>query len=282
MRTQGTGDREWRIIKAAICRSPFELLEPNLSVGPVTISVIIPTLNEEKAIGGLLENLERLEPDEIVVADGNSTDRTVPIAARYARVLSLPPCRSLQMNAGACACSGNVLLFLHADVRLEPGALDRVRSSMQEPGVVGGNFDIRYEGADWVAGAFTRINRWRRRLGVFYGDSGVFCRSETFDALGGYHPWPILEDYDFARRLRKCGKLALLDEPIWVSDRRWRDAGLLPTLWSWFWIQGLYLTGVSPERLAALYDQVRSTAPEPGRLGSVSDLADGARQGRLV
>ncbi len=247
-----------------------------MSVAPVTISVIVPTLNEERAIGGLLENLERLGPDEIVVADGNSTDRTVPIAARHVRVVSLPPCRSLQMNAGAGACSGNVLLFLHADVRLEPGALDRVRSSMREPGVVGGNFDIRYEGGDCVAGAFTRINRWRRRFGVFYGDSGIFCRREIFDALGGYHPWPILEDYDFARRLRKCGKLALLDEPVWVSDRRWRNAGLLPTLWRWFWIQGLYLCGVSPEHLAAFYGHVRSAGLEPRRLGSVSDLAQSA------
>ena len=136
-----------------------------------------------------------------------------------------------------------------------------------------GNFDIRYEGSDWVAAAFTSANRWRRRLGVFYGDSGIFCRREVFEALGGYAPWPILEDYDFARRLRRAGRLALLDEPIWVSDRRWRTCGLLPTLWSWFWVQGLYLAGVEPKRLAELYRPVRfpsltsdlPSAPGPGR-----------------
>jgi cellulose synthase/poly-beta-1,6-N-acetylglucosamine synthase-like glycosyltransferase len=168
------------------------------------------------------------------------------------------------MNGGARASSGDVLVFLHADVRLGRYGLAPVRDSLRDPDVVGGNFDIRYEGSDWATAIFTRINRWRRRLGVFYGDSGIFCRRKVFEALGGYSPWPILEDYDFARRLRKAGKLALLDEPIWVSDRRWRISGLVPTLWSWFWVQGLYLAGVAPERLAGLYRPVRPINPVSG------------------
>ncbi len=221
------------------------------------ISAIIPTYNEEHTIGGLLENLKELGAEEVIVADGNSADRTVEIAAAYTRVIRSRTCRALQMNAGARASSGDMLLFLHADVRLGRGGLAAVKGSLRDPDVVGGNFDIRYEGSDWVAAAFTSVNRWRRRLGVFYGDSGIFCRRRVFEALGGYAPWPILEDYDFARRLRKAGKLALLDEPIWVSDRRWRTSGLLPTLWSWCWVQGLYLAGVGPERLAGLYQPVR-------------------------
>jgi len=227
--------------------------------GSAAISVVIPTYNEETVIGGLLENLAALAPDEVVVADGSSTDHTAEIAARYAQVLRLPACRATQMNEGAQASSGDVLLFLHADVRLGPGALAAVRECMRDADIIGGNFDIRYEGEDWVARAFTRINRCRRRFGIFYGDSGIFCRREIFDTLGGYRPWPILEDYDFARRLKRAGKLALLDEPVCVSNRRWRQCGLFPTLWSWFWIQGLYLAGVSPERLVALYRNVRSS-----------------------
>jgi rSAM/selenodomain-associated transferase 2 len=249
-----------------------------VSLRAPAISVVIPTFNEAHTIGGLLENLKTLGPAEVVVADGSSTDQTAEVASRYARVLSVARCRALQMNAGAHACSGDVLLFLHADVRLGSRALDAVRESMRVPEVVGGNFDIRYEGGDWVSGAFTRINRTRRRCGVFYGDSGIFCRREVFDALGGYRPWPILEDYDFARRLRRSGKLALLDEPIWVSDRRWRTAGLLPTLWSWFWIQGLYLVGVSPERLAVLYRHVRSSNGEETQV----ELAPGLVVSRIM
>jgi len=225
------------------------------------ISAIIPTYNEEHTIGSLLENLRELGTEEVIVADGNSADRTVEIASTYARVIRTKTCRALQMNAGARASSGDVLLFLHADVRLGPGGLAAVRDSLRNPEVVGGNFDIRYEGSDWVAAAFTSVNRWRRRLGVFYGDSGIFCRRKVFEALGGYAPWPILEDYDFARRLRKAGKLALLHEPIWVSDRRWRTSGLLSTLWSWFRVQGLFLAGVEPERLAGLYRPVRVMSP---------------------
>ncbi len=221
------------------------------------ISVVIPTYNEEKMIGGLLDHLRRLAPEEIIVADGNSTDATAEIAQPHARVLRLAPSRALQMNAGAKAATGDVLLFLHADARLGPGALKAVREAMRDKAVLGGNFDIHYEGEDWAAAFFTTINRWRRHWGIFYGDSGIFCRRAAFEALGGYRPWPILEDYDFARRLWRTGALALLNEPIHVSDRRWRNSGVLSTLWTWFWVQGLYLAGVSPYRLAKLYRHVR-------------------------
>jgi GT2 family glycosyltransferase len=165
--------------------------------------------------------------------------------------------RGAQMNAGAAAASGETLLFLHADVRLEEGSLDQIVRAMEDAAIVGGNFDIRYEGNDWAAGAFTRFNRWRRRWGIFYGDSGIFCRRPVFEKLGGYRLWPILEDYDFARRLSKAGRLALLKFPIRVSDRRWRNSGLWLTLWSWLLIQGLYYLGVPPRLLARLYRHVR-------------------------
>lgn len=223
-----------------------------------TISVIIPTYNEEAVIGKLVSSLGQLKPDEIIVVDGYSTDRTAEIAARQARVLVQPACRALQMNAGVFASKGEVLLFLHADARLGDGALEAIRSAMRNPSTLGGNLDVRYDGGTLAACAFTWINRWRRRFGIFYGDSGIFCRRSVFDALGGYKPWPILEDYEFARRLSKAGSLAMLDIPIWVSGRRWRQSGLLRTMWSWFWIQGLYLAGVSPHRLAKFYRPVRS------------------------
>ena len=224
---------------------------------PLTISIIIPTYNEEEMIGGLLEGLKELAADELIVADGGSTDRTVEIAERYARVLRAPRGRGAQMNAGAHASSGDLLLFLHADARLGPGALEAAREAMSNPAVLGGNFDIRYEGGDWVASIFTWANRVRRRLGIFYGDSGIFCRRTVFEALGGYQPWPIFEDYDMARRLWRAGPLALLEEPIWISDRRWRKSGVFPTIWSWVWVHGLYAAGVSPHKLARFYRHVR-------------------------
>jgi rSAM/selenodomain-associated transferase 2 len=222
------------------------------------ISAIVATYCEESTIGGLLEDLRAAGADEIIVADGDSPDRTREIARAFGQVVTAPRGRGTQMNAGAYAANGDVLLFLHADVRLGPRALGAIRAAMMDARVAGGNLDIRFDGGDLAAAVFTRFTRWRRRvLGLFYGDSGIFCRRAVFEQLGGYRPWPVMEDYEFARRLGREGKLALLDEPIHVSGRRWRRAGLVPTLWAWFWIQALYSAGVPPQRLARWYRDIR-------------------------
>jgi len=228
-----------------------------LSASPVAITVIIPVLNEGKRIEGTLRSILALGPDEVIVADGGSSDDTQEIACRYARLVVTKPGRGVQLNAGAAEARGEILLFLHADARLGPDALDLIRKAVWEPGVRGGCLSIAYEGDDWTARAFTAFARLRRRVGVIYGDSGIFCQRHVFEELGGYQPWPILEDYEFYRRLRRRGQLALLDETIEVSDRRWRKAGLVGALWNWFWIQGLYWLGVSPHRLARMYKDIR-------------------------
>ena len=221
------------------------------------LSIIIPVYNEESTIASFLEGLKDCGADELLVADGGSVDRTVELASRHARIIYAKTGRAIQMNAAAQCASGDVLLFLHADARLGVTGLGVVREVMADPTIIGGNFDIHYEGKDWAAAAFTRINRWRRWCGIFYGDSGIFCRRSVFESLGGFVCWTILEDYEFARRLRRAGKLAYLSEPIWVSDRRWRNGGLLPTMTSWFFIQALYYAGVPPKYLARLYRHIR-------------------------
>src|ERR1039458_9285807 len=110
------------------------------------ISIVVPVYNEEAAIGGLLDNLGAQGFAEVIVVDGGSTDRTAELASQRARFLRSEMGRGAQMNAGAAAASGETLLFLHADVRLEEGSLDEIRRAMEDAAIVGGNFDIRYEG----------------------------------------------------------------------------------------------------------------------------------------
>ena len=223
------------------------------------LSIIVPAYNEESTVAGLMENLLACGADEIVLVDGGSSDRTMEIAGSYSgvRVLRAASGRALQMNAGAEAARGDVLLFLHADARIGRAAVSALRAAMQDPNVIGGNFDIEYDGGDWLCHGFDFVNRWRRHAGIFYGDSGIFCRRSVFEALDGYRPWPVMEDYEFARRLWKTGRLAFLDAKIQVSNRRWRRAGLASTMWSWIVVQGLYTLGFPPRRLGRYYRDVR-------------------------
>jgi rSAM/selenodomain-associated transferase 2 len=224
----------------------------------VAVSVIVPALNEAPVIGKLLESLQGQHPHEVIVCDGGSQDRTPEVVcAARCRLVIAPQGRATQMNAGARISSGNVLLFLHADVQLEAGALDELRAAVGDTTVLGGNFDICFGGEDWVARTFNRIYRARLPFGIFYGDSGIWVRREIFFSTGGYRDYPIMEDYELARRLFLMGKLAHLRSRIFVSPRRWKNGGLLHALMVWVLIQGGYSLGMHPKRLAWMYRQVR-------------------------
>lgn len=222
------------------------------------VSIVIPTLNEESVLADLLDNLKDAGAHEIVVADGGSVDGTASIAqAHGVRWIPSPCGRATQMNTGAAVATGDVLMFLHADVLLEAGALAELDSAVSDPSVIGGNFDTFFGGDDWVAATFNWIYRARLPLGIFYGDSGIWVRKGVFEALGRYREWPIMEDYECGRRIFKAGKLAHLKKRIFVSPRRWKHGGLLHALTVWVLIQSGYTLGVHPRRLAWLYRHIR-------------------------
>lgn len=213
---------------------------------------MIPALNEAPAIEGAVASAEGAF--EVIVADGGSTDGTIELArALGARVISAPPGRGAQMDAGAGAASGDVFLFLHADTRLPEGWKGAVGRGLAG-GAVAGAFrlsirarGLRYRLVEWLARLRCRV------LGLVYGDQAVFAPRGEFFAAGGYRALPLMEDVDCVKRLRARGGFALLPERVATSPRRWDQSGVLGnTLRNWS-ILGLYFLGVSPERLYRLY-----------------------------
>jgi rSAM/selenodomain-associated transferase 2 len=193
-------------------------------------------------------------PWEWIVVDGGSDDGTPDIARTLgARTVIAERGRARQLNAGAALASGDVVLFLHADTALAAGALDEIRRVLRDPAIAGGNFTLRFDDparSARVLAAFYALQH--RVLGIWFGDSAIFCRRSTFERLGGFPQLPIMEDLAFVDRLRTAGRTIKLALPVVTSARRYRGR-LLTTIVRWISIFLLYRAGVSPNRLAHLY-----------------------------
>ena len=224
----------------------------------MTISVIIPTLNEAQNIRATLAPLRHPAFGEVLVADGGSLDRTVAEAAPAAKVLTAPTGRARQMNTGAATASGDVLLFLHADTLLPPTAADDIIATLADPRVVGGHFNARItpdHGLLWLVG---RMMSWRARLtGIATGDQAIFVRRDVFEQLGGFPDIPLMEDIAFSRRLKQAGRVAALRSCVMTSGRRWEQHGAARTILLMWWLRLLFFLGVSPDRLKHLYQDAR-------------------------
>lgn len=223
----------------------------SFKVAPL-ISIIIPTLNEEKNIIPCLEATRKAINVERIVVDGGSTDGTVDQAKAWgATVLSAPRGRARQMNAGAQAAKGDILLFLHADTILAGGFDNHVRLLLTRPRISAGAFSFRL---DDLRSASLRLiqlaTNWRSRyLQVPYGDQAIFVRTRLFQKIGGFPDLPIMEDYELIRRLRKRGRILTASLPALTSARRWRILGIWrTTILNWVLILA-YFAGMSPLRL---------------------------------
>ncbi len=222
------------------------------------ISVIIPVLNEAEILEKMLSELQlELVGHELIVVDGGSTDDTVCIAEKYGRVISSERGRAKQLNAGADAANGDILVFLHADIWLEKGAFKAVELALSS-GFVGGGFHQKIDGRSYLYRviAFTADLRGKY-LRVFYGDSGIFVRQADFHRIGGFPNVPIMEEVGFSKKLRKLGKTKLVKPRIHISARRWERNGIVRTTVKNWLITFLYSIGFSLERLAKLYQNIR-------------------------
>ncbi|MEK6710185.1 MAG: TIGR04283 family arsenosugar biosynthesis glycosyltransferase [Nitrospinota bacterium] len=223
------------------------------------ISIVVPVLNEGGRLGAFLRGLEGQEGErEVIVADGGSRDGTPGAAAPPARLVHSPPGRARQMNAGAALARGEVLLFLHCDTQLPPGALALIREALRDPACVGGGFRHRFDRGGcfsrFISGsANTRSRLWR----IFLGDQAIFVRRSVFERLGGYADLPLFEDWELCTRLKRAGGLALIRQPAVTSGRRIEAWGEWKCLRLWWGLSLLYALGVPAERLARFYGDVR-------------------------
>ena len=221
------------------------------------VSVIIPVLNEEACLEGTLKALIPLCPHEILVADGGSTDRTVEIASSAAEVVRAPRGRGAQQREAAARATGDVLWFLHADTIPAPGALCAICACLQDESVAGGNFSLCFDGDTRSARQLTFLYPYLRLLGLCYGDSGIFVRRSVYLQAGQFQPYPLFEDVDLVRRIRKLGGFRTLTEKLTTSSRRFENRNFPVMFAEWTALQVLFWAGVSPYRLARLYKPVR-------------------------
>lgn len=225
------------------------------TTGSCLISIIIPVLNEGERLAATLSSIGEQPGVETIVVDGGSVDDSVAIAKRMgAEVLSCEKGRARQLNHGAEKARGDVLLFLHGDTRL-PGAFARdVLAAMAHKDTVAGAFTLAIDSRQKKMRCVAYLANLRARFFQLpYGDQAIFVRAGMFHQVGGYADLPIMEDFCLVRRLKKKGRIVLLDRPVITSGRRWRKLGVVKTTLINQIVVGGFLLGVSPELLGRIY-----------------------------
>lgn len=220
------------------------------------LSIVVPTLNEERTLPGLLLDLSSLAvPHEIVVSDGGSVDATLVAAERSgACIVSGPAGRGIQLRAGADAASGALLCFLHADIRLSGPAVDDLARLATEPPAHSYAFRLRIESRGL---AFRMIeagtNLRGRCMGLPFGDQGLIVTRTAYDAAGGYPAIPLMEDVALVRALRREPGIRLLKTTVTVSARRWEREGPFRRTFLNQMLLARYLVGEDPHHLVRRY-----------------------------
>jgi rSAM/selenodomain-associated transferase 2 len=222
---------------------------------PHSLSVIIPTLNEEKNIEKTITRVRSGAEVEIIVVDGGSSDNTIAKATTLdCTVIETEAGRAAQLNAGAAAATGKILLFLHADTFLPDNFAEAVYKTIHENDVAAGAFQLTIDSNRISARIITWLANWRSRLFQLpYGDQALFMTRDHFIKAGTFPEIPLMEDFELVRKLRRQGKIITLPIAVRTSDRRWSRLG--------FWRATLlnqiiviaYLLGVPADTLAGWY-----------------------------
>lgn len=229
-------------------------------MSPARLSIIMPVLNEEAGIAAALAALAPLRTlgAEVIVADGGSTDRTVALAQpRCDRLIVAPRGRAAQMNAGAAASHGNVLLFLHADTELPVDADRLISDGLTRGSRAWGRFDIRIVGRHPLFPLIAAMMNLRSRAtGIATGDQAIFVDKGAFAAVGGYPDIPLMEDIVLSRRLKRLSRPLCLGVQALTSGRRWEKHGVVRTILTMWRLRLAFFLGTAPDKLAARYGYV--------------------------
>lgn len=225
------------------------------------LSIIIPVLNEAGVLPGLLDHLAPLRAcgAEVIVVDGGSGDGSQQIASRAgAQVICTERGRARQMNAGASAAHGEVLLFLHADTALPLGAEQAIETAIRRGGradeIAWGHFAVRIDGRAFMLRVVARLMNWRSRLtGIATGDQAMFMTRRAFEAVGGFPDQPLMEDIEMSKRLLARSRPICLMDRVVTSGRRWEANGVWRTIWLMCWLRWSYWRGVPASELARSY-----------------------------
>jgi len=231
----------------------------NRPLTSASISVIIPTFNEERHIGRTIAAAQTVDDVEIIAVDGGSGDRTVIIAeALGAITLACPPSKARQMNLAAEKAAGRILCFLHADTTLPDNYPRLIRQTLARSGVSAGAFSFC---TNVDSAAFKRVAagaNWRSRtFQLPYGDQALFMTKTFFEQVGGYPEIPIMEDVALVLRLQKKGRVVTLPDVVATSARRWRHLGAVKTTLMNQAILAAYFAKVPPTQLARWYQRSR-------------------------
>ncbi|AGP48838.1 MULTISPECIES: TIGR04283 family arsenosugar biosynthesis glycosyltransferase [Psychrobacter] len=239
---------------------------------PITLSIVIPLLNEADNLPKLMGHLAHLNPApyQVILVDGGSTDNSVALAKELIeslidsspsvisvqvidwQIIESAAGRALQMNAGAELAMGDVLLCLHADTQLPNHAIADITSAVRQ--AAWGRFDVRLDSSAWMLKVVSQMINWRSRLsGIATGDQAIFIKKPLFKQLGGYPQQPLMEDIELCKRLKAIGKPACLRSKVITSARRWQQYGTWRTIGLMWHLRFDYWRGVSADNIKQRY-----------------------------
>ncbi|MES2756628.1 MAG: TIGR04283 family arsenosugar biosynthesis glycosyltransferase [Pseudomonadota bacterium] len=225
----------------------------------VPLSIIVPVLNEAAGIEATLAALQAMcaRGAEVIVADGGSTDATMTLATALAdKVIGAPRGRASQMNAGAAAARGEILLFVHADTVLPADADLLVVDALRSGKHVWGRFDVDIAGSAPMLATIAFMMNWRSRVtGIATGDQAIFVRRDAYLAVGGFPAQPLMEDIEISHRLKRQSAPLCLKQRVITSGRRWESRGVWRTIFLMWRLRLRYWFGTGAEVLAKEYQR---------------------------